>query len=67
MANKKSQIDKAMELALSCRRCGHFTDAEFNEKTATWSTYCDCGKTNKHPEDKINQEVQALLKTVSKK
>ena len=65
--NKKSQIDKAMEIALSCRRCGHMTDAQFDDDSSTWTTYCECGKTSRHFRDKIDEEVKALLRTVSKK
>ena len=62
-----SNIDKAMEIALSCRRCGLPTDAELNTKTATWTTYCECGKTSKYDADIIDEEANEIVKTLPKK
>ena len=62
-----SDIDRAMEIALSCRRCGLPTDAEFSPKTSTWTTYCECGKTSKHLDDDINEEAREIAKTMPKK
>lgn len=64
---KMSDINKAMEMALSCRRCGSPTDAEFNQKSSTWMTYCDCGKTDKHLSSDVDKEVEKLAKTMPKK
>lgn len=56
-----------MEIALSCRRCGNPTDAEFHSKTGTWKTYCDCGKTDKHLNDEVSKEAELLVNTLPKK
>jgi hypothetical protein len=61
-----SDINKALEIALSCRRCGSPTDFEFNSKTSTWTTYCDCGKTDKHLREDVDKETEELVKTLPK-
>jgi len=67
MNNNEGKIERAMELALSCRRCGSPTDAKFNSKTATWTTYCDCGKIDKHFGEDVDKETNELVKVLPKK
>lgn len=55
---------RATELALSCRRCGHPTDAEYNHRSKVWTTRCECGKTSKHSAEYINKEVEELMITI---
>lgn len=61
------RINEAMEIALSCKRCGSPTDAEFISKTAVWVTRCECGKTDKYLGEYIAKEAQELTKTLHKK
>ena len=58
---------RAHDLALSCRRCGHPTDAQLNAKTSKWMTWCECGKTGSHLKSDIDKEVEELLKTIPNK
>jgi transcription elongation factor Elf1 len=67
MSNDERKIEQAMELALSCRRCGHPTDANLDKTSNIWTTYCDCGKTNKHSNNDIMGEATELMKTMPKK
>jgi hypothetical protein len=53
-------IDKAREMALSCRRCGSPTDVEFKEESAIWKTRCECGKTDEHLIEEIAEEIKEL-------
>jgi hypothetical protein len=66
MSNDKGSIERAMEIALSCRRCGHPTDATLNKNSKVWTTYCDCGKTGKHLNSDVVLEANKLMKTLPK-
>jgi hypothetical protein len=62
-----NNIEKAMELALSCRRCGSQTDAQKDPENNEWTTYCDCGKTSKYESGDIEEEALEIAKTLPKK
>lgn len=67
MSKPDNQIERAMEIALSCRACRTATDASFDKESKTWTTYCECGKTAKYPNSDIVSEAKDIIKTLPKK
>mgnify|MGYP006269302085 CR=1 FL=1 len=64
MTPNEKKEKKALELALSCRRCNMPTDAHLNEETKMWHTKCECGKSNIHSAKDIFTEVKDLIDTM---
>lgn len=67
MSKSDGRIEKAMEIALSCRTCRTSTDARFDKESKTWTTYCECGKTVKYQNSDVMDEVKDIIKTLPKK
>jgi len=67
MSKQEGQIERAMEIALSCRACRTTTDATFDKASKTWTTYCECGKTAKYQNSDIMSEAKDIIKTLPKK
>ena len=67
MSKSDGQIERAMEIALSCRACRTTTDATFDKESKTWTTYCECGKTAKYQNSDIMSEAKDIIKTLPKK
>ena len=66
MSKSNNKIEKAMEIALSCRVCRTMTDAELDKESKTWTTYCECGKTAKYENSDILKEAREIIKTLPK-
>jgi hypothetical protein len=67
MSKPDNRIERAMEIALSCRACRTTTDAKFDKESKTWITYYECGKTARYENSEIVSETKGIIKTLPKK
>ena len=64
---KPGLLDRAIDVALSCRRCRTLTDTQFDKESKTWTTYCECGDISKYSNSEVISEAKQIIKTLPKR